>query len=365
MKRSVKNNFFKKIFAVALLFAGKAAAQEQSTSTIQSFVKGKTDSAFAKSSLPGIFVAYSDGKGSYFYTTGYADPDAKKAFDESTLFEIGSITKTFTAYVLMCVLRDQQISDTSSIISFLPKAVQANKELQNIRFLSLMNHSSGLPRLPENMELKEGDLQPYANYDSRMLFEYLQQATLHNPGKYQYSNLAAGLAGVLAERLSGKTYAALLDQYIFLPLKMVDEEHSLAKGSTKSQGFIADDSKSEYWNMNVLAPAGGLKCTGQEMMKYFAAMSRPVSEQSALVVDQLTAPTINLSPTVSVCRGWHSTTKANKPTVYWHNGGTYGFSTFGAFVKGTGQSVLVIINKFNSNAVSDNLGMQIINKMLE
>ncbi len=56
----------------------------------------------------------------------------------------------------------------------------------------------------------------------------------------------------------------------------------------------------------------------------------------------------------------------NKPVIYWHNGGTYGFSTFAAFVKQTNQWVMVVVNKFDKNdTVSDKLGMQIMNKMLE
>jgi len=73
-----------------------------------------------------------------------------------------------------------------------------------------------------------------------------------------------------------------------------------------------------------------------------------------------------LSATVGVARGWHFNVAKNKPVIYWHNGGTYGFSTFAAFVKETGQWVMVVVNQFNkNNIVSDRLGMQIVQKMLE
>jgi hypothetical protein len=54
-----------------------------------------------------------------------------------------------------------------------------------------------------------------------------------------------------------------------------------------------------------------------------------------------------------------------KPTIYWHNGGTYGFSTFAAFVKDTKRSVVVVVNQFNQNQVSDGLGIAIMKEMLE
>lgn len=337
----------------------------QNAVPLDEFIKAKTDSVFSSNRLPGIFVGYGNKGKNNYYTAGYARPEEKVPFDVNTFFEIGSITKTFTAYTLLCVLRDHKIYDSTKIISYLPKEVQANKHLDRIRFINLINHTAGLPRLPDNMELSAGDMQPYQTYDSKKLFEYLSTAQPKDPGSYAYSNLAAGLAGVLAERISGKTYAALLDQYIFLPFNMVDKNNTLEKSVNRSQGYFADTIKSAYWNMNVLAPAGALKCTGKEMLRYLACMSNPVNASSKAIIDSLTQTTLQLSPATGVGRGWHISNKKDRAVIYWHNGGTYGFSTFGAFIKGTGQYIIIAINKFNSNGVADKLGLAILNKMLE
>jgi len=360
-------NFFKNhrrffgCFAMLLPFF--VAAQQPNL--LQDWVKGKTDTAFSKAGVPGMFVLYGNGSSEGFYSAGYAQPDNQKGYDMKTFFEIGSITKTFTAYTLMCVLKDHQIADSSYILPYLPSSVQNNEQLASISFVQLMNHSSGLPRLPENLDLSSMTLQPYESYDSNQLFTYLQTAKLNKPGSYEYSNLGAGLAGVLAEKISGKTYAALLDQYIFLSFKMVDQNNTLEKSENKSQGYIDNNTVAEYWNMNILVPAGGLKCTGEEMKKYLTAMSKPINKYGEAIMTELTTPTLTLSPSLQVGRGWHISKKKDRADVYWHNGGTYGFSTFCAFVKGTGQYVMVVINKFNSNAVSDKLGMNIIHKILE
>ena len=124
--------------------------------------------------------------------------------------------------------------------------------------------------------------------------------------------------------------------------------------------------KAEYWNMDVLAPAGGLKCTGAEMIKYLQAMVQPISKESKTIIDTLTSTTYPISPNTSVGRGWHSTQLKGKPAVNWHNGGTYGFSTYSAFSRETGHWVMVVVNHFDKNdTVSDVLGRQIMNKMLE
>ncbi len=80
---------------------------------------------------------------------------------------------------------------------------------------------------------------------------------------------------------------------------------------------------------------------------------------------ELTTPTLTLSPSLQVGRGWHISKKKDRADIYWHYGGTYVFSTFCAFVKATGQYVMVVINKFNSIALSDKLGMNFIHKILE
>lgn len=118
-----------------------SCAQQNSAADLALFVKQKADSNIAKTKVPGILIFYSNKGEKGFYTTGYADPATQKKFDENTFFEIGSITKTFTAYVLMSVLRDHKIPDTASILPYLPEEVQQNKALSAIRFVNLVNHT--------------------------------------------------------------------------------------------------------------------------------------------------------------------------------------------------------------------------------
>ncbi|MEI9909926.1 MAG: serine hydrolase [Bacteroidota bacterium] len=79
-----------------------------------------------------------------YYNFGFADPDKKMLFDSATIFEIGSITKTFTAYVLESILTEKGINDSSAVWNIFPDSVQQIKALESITFLGLMNHTSGL-----------------------------------------------------------------------------------------------------------------------------------------------------------------------------------------------------------------------------
>ncbi|MBB1284495.1 beta-lactamase family protein [Flavisolibacter sp. BT320] len=333
----------------------------QAQNDIARFIQQKGDSLLSTEKLPGIFVGVMNGDSRQYFSFGYADPDNKTPFDSSTIFEAGSITKTFTAYVLESVLQEKMISDTTSILPYLPDSVQANKALASISFLSLLNHTSGLPRLPNNLPLASAA--PYDNYTAADLFAYLKQSSPTPDGKSNYSNLGAGLAGWLAEKIAGKNFMSLLKTYVFSPFNMKDVT---AINNRKAQGYFGDI-KRPFWNMDVLFPAGGLQCSGSDLLQYLAGMSQPSSHKRirSKIVDKLLQPTVRLTPAMRVTRAWHTLEQNGKPTINWHNGGTYGFSTFAAFVNGTKQAVVVVINQFNKNQVSDGLGIAIMRRLLE
>lgn len=327
--------------------------------TINVIFQNKIDSVFNENKLPGIFVGViNNGKHTY-YSKGYANTETKLPFDAATLFEIGSITKTFTAFVLQKILEEKHIEDTASILPYLPDSVRQNKALQKITFLSLMNHTSGLPRLPDNMPVSLANKTPYDNYSSTNLFAYLKNCIPAPDGKSNYSNLGMGLAGVLAEIISKKSYSNLLDINIFKPFKMIASTDTFSNDGNKSVGYF-DRSATPYWNMDVLAPAGGLKCTGKEMLTYLQYMAQPKDKEAALIISNILTPTVALNQRVNVCKAWHTFEEQNKPVIYWHNGGTYGFSTFAAFLKGQQNAVIIVINQFNKNKIADGLGVSIM-----
>lgn len=357
----------KKIFYLLFIVSGFAccnAQQPGNQAGLVSFIKNKTDSAFNRNIVPGIFIGVINNKEQIYYNDGYASPDTKKLFDSATIFEIGSITKTFTAYVLMNVLKENKINDSSSILKYLPDSVQGNKALEKISFLSLMNHTSGLPRLPENLDLVTNAMAPYDDYTAANLFEYLKKCKPAPDGKSNYSNLGMGLAGVLAEKISGKTYTALLEENIFNHFKLGSLYNEGSKTENKSQGYF-DTEKSNYWNMNILAPAGNIKSSAIQMLAYLQYMANPADEAAKEIIDNLLKPTVSLYPKINVCRAWHTLEEKDKPVIYWHNGGTYGFSTFAAFIKGQQKAVIVVVNKFNENKISDALGIAIMKELIK
>src|SRR5687767_15053478 len=94
--------------------------------SLDSFIKIKADSLQQSEKFPGIFIGVLDSNRRFYYGAGFSDPEVKIPFDSLTLFEAGSITKTFTAFILEKVLEEKNISDSAAISPWLPDSLRVN-----------------------------------------------------------------------------------------------------------------------------------------------------------------------------------------------------------------------------------------------
>jgi CubicO group peptidase (beta-lactamase class C family) len=204
---------------------------------------------------------------------------------------------------------------------------------------------------------------PYDQYSLTDLYGYLMKCQPKPNGKSNYSNTGMGLAGVLAENISGKKYTDLLQQYIFTPFNLGKADINPSKVSNKAQGYLQGE-KSSYWNMGALAPAGVIKSNASAMLSYLQAISIPPTDSNSIIITHLLEPTVTINSTMKVALAWHIYND-NGLDIYWHNGGTYGFSTFAAFKKGESKAIIVIINSFNPDGSGDRLGFSIARELFK
>jgi CubicO group peptidase (beta-lactamase class C family) len=137
-------------------------------------------------------------------------------------FEIGSVTKTLTATMLAKLVYDGKVDLNEPIKNMLPVRLhQSALNSKEITLLHLANHTSGIPKEPDNITADWAiPGSPYKSYDEIKLYDYLtNRLTLQfTPGeKREYSNLGGGLLGHLLTLITGKTYEALLLEYICRP----------------------------------------------------------------------------------------------------------------------------------------------------
>lgn len=346
-----------KVFLIGLFcFAELLNAQDNIGLAIQA----KVDSVFKFNTVPGVYIASSVKGQRQFFSAGVADKETNQPFTPNTQFEIGSISKTFTAFILESVLQANGLADTSLMAQFLPDSLRNNPLISPIQLVHLMNHTSGLPRLPENMGIPKDRLQPYADYGLENLYVYLSKTEPRTFGKVVYSNLGAGLAGLIAQNISGKSYEKLLNQYINQPIQLKHTGLQAAKKKPKAIGFFGNE-PAAYWDMNILAGAGGIKSDASDLLQYLEFMA---SQAKHPVIQSVLTKTASINNQIAIAKGWHTLEQSGKTLMYWHNGGTYGFSTFAAFNPKNQNCIVVVINAFSKNDIADRLGIEIMTRLL-
>lgn len=316
---------------------------------------------FKKSSVPGLIIGISENREKRFYTYGFADMESKKEFTSETIFEIGSITKTFTANLLLQFQAEDIIDIQKPVSYYLSDFVENDSVLSKIILADIASHQSGLPRLPSDYDkIKEYTLmQPYAFYKKEHLYSFLKNLKPVKPGKYEYSNLGFGLLGTLMENKTGKSFESNLSDHIWKPLGMTSTyiNSTIHKADTATGYFYSKPAA--YWQFDCLAGCGAIKSNVEDILKYLDAHITNSNEKFSDVVKKITQPISSVGENMQVCYAWH-TFENLKHRVFWHNGGTYGFSTFAAFEPTTKTSIVLASNSFNLNGPLDKLATDLL-----
>jgi CubicO group peptidase (beta-lactamase class C family) len=330
--------------------------------TFDSILHEQVKTFFKKSKAPGLIIGISrDGKRSY-YNYGFSDTAVKKQFNSATVFEAGSITKTFVANLLLQLEAEKILTITDPIVKYLPDSLKINPVLSEITLASLASHISGLPRLPSNYDkVKEYTLmQPYKFYKREHLYTYLKNIKSINKGTYAYSNLGFGLLGTILENKTGKNLETLLAEYILRPVGMSSSYITLKRPNADTATGHFYGRTSGYWEFDCMAGAGALKSNAEDMLKYLEAhISPPSNDKLSTAIKKATQPVKSAGPGMQVCYGWH-TFEELKHRSFWHDGGTYGFSTLAAFEPTTKTAVIFASNIFNVNPHLEKLAVDLM-----
>ena len=302
-------------------------------------IRDRIENAVSRGTVGAAVFGVYDGGEVTIYGYGQVGPDQPREPDGDTLFEIGSITKVFTA-ILVQRLADQGRLDWDRPISrYLDEVPFENESVGAITLRSLATHSSGLPRLPDNLSPSDG-LDPYADYAQADLNGFL---SAFNPDslsrEYDYSNLGVGLLGSIAARAAGLEYPHAMAQYVFEPLGM---DRSFASYPEEPDANVASGFSSgavvPAWTFDALAGAGAIVSSANDLMK----LIRASCEEDATDMHEALVATRELQDIDDMALGWHTRSDVDGNTVFWHNGGTGGFASFLAVNPATSQGWLIL-----------------------
>ncbi len=331
---------------------------------------------------PGFAVAIVEGnKTIYAKGFGYSDLENKIAMDENTLLAIGSCSKAFTSSILGQLRNDGELSFTDSPIDYVPQLRFYNDELNNgINIRDLMSHQTGIPR-------HDGSWYLFPSYNRDSL---LQRIEYHEPftglrQKWHYNNFMFLIQGVIAEKITGKSWEENIKERFFAPLQMQRSNASideLEKSTNVAFGYeLHKDSivrKMDYYRIAGMAPAGSINSSVSEMANWLKVWINNGKFKDSIILPEnyvkeaissqaVIAPSFPTkeNPDMFLANygyGWMVTSYRGHYRVE-HGGNIDGFSASTAFFPSDSLGIVVLSNQ-NGSSVPSLIRNTIADRML-
>jgi serine-type D-Ala-D-Ala carboxypeptidase/endopeptidase len=332
--------------------------------TLNSKIEQLAEDYLAARSKVGVMVAVSQAEQTYVKGFGQRSSAVSVPPNETTLFEIGSITKVFTGILLSRLELEGMVRLDDPIGSYLPSSTIVPEPVQAITLQQLATHTSGLPRLPANAEAVEDPHNPYVGYKSLHLYDALEQMQLlSQPGQYyEYSNLGMGLLGHLLELKTEESYEILVKRLICQPLGMKDTVIAVSPEQQRrvitgyrpeysQDGAFIDWVPTLHWQAGVLAGCHALQSTTSDLLKFVAATEGNTDATLAKAIDRscdkYTGYWLD-----DIGLGWHIQQTWEGWKFHWHDGGTGGFVSFLGLNRAK-QVGVVLLSNYGEAMVSD------------
>jgi CubicO group peptidase (beta-lactamase class C family) len=273
----------------------------------------------------------------------------------ATVFQIGSITKVFTAALLQLLSGREGLSEALPIRQLPGPALPLNEASAGLTLEQLATHTAGFARIPKFLERdlpmargeKEVMKDPYRHLLPETVFAYLKQTEpdpqRRPPGRFEYSNYGMGLLGHLLAHATGQAYEHLLRREILETLEMHDTAVSPTPDmqSRLAQGHTVGGEPAAPWHFSALEGAGALLSTADDMMRFVRANLEAGTPLHA-PLQAMHAPRASGKTGL----GWLQPTFFDKllgnKHLVWHDGGTLGYSSYLCVDRAAASAVLIL-----------------------
>ncbi|RPD39723.1 serine hydrolase [Chitinophaga barathri] len=276
---------------------------------------------------------------------GYADKDRHITADSNTRYRIGSLSKPFTAMVILQLAQEGKLSLKDSIGKFLSGYINGQVTIEQ-----LLSHQSGIPNYTANNEYLSQIMHRSFSL-KELVTRFCSDSTEFPPGtQFRYSNSGYLLLALIAETVTGKTFPALLKERIFMPVGMKDTYAGTDTPAvnTKAIGYLYEGPEPAYNTGNTLG-AGGITSTAADLLKWDNALAGNVLLPEAQMTE-LTKPRAEYTDwDASYGYGWMIDRRLFKVTgaahrIVYHPGTDLGFYTMFARQPDNGSLIILLNN---------------------
>jgi len=241
------------LLALTILLAPPVCSQTQPPRTAQTSnspkaieqVDALAAAELTEENIGGITIGIVSG-GNLVWTKsyGYADRERKIPVTKDNVFGIGSITKQFTALMLLQLVEQGKVRLSDPVEKYLPEVNKLQKRFANappITLIQLATHTSGLDREPDDEQMLyiKG---PVSEWEKKLIATIPLTRFIYEPGtRYSYSNIGYGILAAALSRAAGEPYVEYIQKHILKPLGMSQTAFSLdERMQKKSRQRLSD-----------------------------------------------------------------------------------------------------------------------------
>lgn len=326
-----------------LLDADEPAAEAPASVTEADLPKVIADAMNTRAAqgFSGSVIVAKNGRPLFAQSYGFADRAAQRRNTLDTPFNLASDSKMFTALVIARLAEQGKLDYEDKVGKFLPDWPQAEVR-EKVSIANLLNHTSGLTEFwgPKYAE-RRGELDTVSEYAA--LFQDEAPAAL--PGKrFGYSNNGYVLLGLIAERIAGKDYYALVRELVCAPATMTASEYYANADDTSGRaiGYLRDGRPNTGDLAHRGSPAGGGYASANDLLRFATALQngKIVAPQT---LARMTRGDIEMGPDMRYGFGF-GVTSGGRERHYGHDGGAPGISASFEVFPDSGYVVIVLSN---------------------
>lgn len=349
------------------IFAFANAQNRKLEKVVSKYVEMEVD----MSENPGIIIGIIEGDSVYVYSFGEATKGKSEQIADSSIFDIGSMTKVFTASLLQIMVDNGKIDYKKTLADYLGKE-NLHPSLHNITVWHLATHTSGLSRVPTNFSEKDKDPNnPFAHYTDTDLDFYLKNHNLLQTDRYLYSHTNYALIERIIEKVAQKPIQTVLNEQLFTPLNLENTTHQLSEQQHNklNTGYLLTGEIAPESDFSAFYGAIGLKSDMNDLLKFVQGNMNvgetlpPTLLQSALAKTQVVQVNTGVKKYIDTGIGWHIIRpKKRYYNVISHRGTGIGHQAYIAFLPETKTGVIVLANSRNSLEGLGYFALKMVNK---